>query len=162
MSVRTNLQDVLAGAVGGAVGTLVMEQAGNLLYALESDAKREREEALRSKPPYQVMAEKAGRAVGRELTEDQAGRAGTALHWAYGLGWGVLYALVRKRARPLARAGGLPFAALFFLVGDEGVNWALGTTPPPQEFPWEAHARGLAGHAIFIAVVELVCRGMGR
>ena len=29
---------------------------------------------------------------------------------------------------------------------DEGLNPALGLTPGPDRFPWQAHARGLAGH----------------
>lgn len=162
MPEQTVIRDALAGALGGALGTVAMEQAGTALYALESEEKKRREEQLRREPPYKVMAAKAARAAGRELSEEQKKKAGMALHWAYGLGWGVLYGVLRRRSRPLAFAAGLPFAVLFFAIGDEGVNWALGTAAPPREFPWEAHARGLAGHIVFTAVAEVVCRGLER
>lgn len=70
--------------------------------------------------------------------------------------------MLRRRVPALAKAGGLPFATLFYLAGDEGMNWAFGTTAPPREFPWQAHARGFAGHAAFVAVTELVCRSLDR
>ena len=157
---QTLIKDALAGALGGALGTLAMEQAGTVLYAIESEDKKRREEELRAEPPYQVMAAKAARAAGRELSDEQKKKVGMALHWAYGLGWGVLYGVLRRRSRPLALAAGIPFAVLFFAIGDEGLNWALGTTPPPREFPWEAHARGLAAHIAFTAVAEVICRGL--
>lgn len=160
MPEQTMIQDALAGALGGALGTLAMEQTGTVLYGLETEDKKRREEELRAEPPYQVMAAKAARVAGREFSEEQKKKAGMVLHSAYGLGWGVLYGVLRRRYRPLAFAAGLPFAVLFFAIGDEGVNWALGTTPPPQKFPWEAHARGLAAHIAFTAVAEVVCRGL--
>ncbi len=51
-------------------------------------------------------------------------------------------------------AGGLVFGLAFWLLIDEGANVALGLTPGPAEFPWQAHARGLAGHLVFGVATE--------
>lgn len=37
---------------------------------------------------------------------------------------------------------------------DEGAVYALGLTPGPANFPWQTHARGLAGHLVFGAVTD--------
>lgn len=51
-------------------------------------------------------------------------------------------------------AGGLGFGAAFWALMDEGAVYALGLTPGPWNFPWQAHARGLAGHLVFGAVTD--------
>ncbi len=104
-----------------------------------------------------LVAEAAGgRLLGAQVLADGAGEVIQAAALALRAGMTVL----RRRSRPLAFAAGLPFALLFFAIGDEGINWALGTTPRPEAFPWEAHARGLAAHVVFTAVAEVVCRGL--
>jgi hypothetical protein len=52
--------------------------------------------------------------------------------------------------RPI-RAGLLVGAAVFVLV-DEGLN-AVQLEPSPSDFPIEAHARGVVGHAAFGAAL---------
>jgi len=37
---------------------------------------------------------------------------------------------------------------------DEIGNVALGLTPGPRAFPWQAHARGLAGHLVLGLAAE--------
>lgn len=151
--------DALAGATGGILGTLAMEKASQLLYGVESTAARKREEAIREEPPYQAMAAKILGLLGQDLPDEQVQKAGQVLHWAYGIGWGALYGIARRRAPVFAAGFGLPFAGSFALIGDELINWMARTAPPPQAFPWQAHARGFAAHAVFVAVAEIVCRG---
>jgi hypothetical protein len=50
--------------------------------------------------------------------------------------------------------GGLAFGTAFYLLMDEGAVYALGLTPGPTKFPWQTHARGLAGHLAFGAVAS--------
>ncbi len=69
---------------------------------------------------------------------------------------------MRKRWPAAALLKGLPFGAAFFVVVDEFVNVALGLTPGPRAFPWQAHARGLGGHLTFDATSELVLEGLDR
>lgn len=153
------LKDALLGALGGIAGTMAMGKLSSFLYKFESEEKKHKEETLRKQPPYQTMAEKMARNIlNKELTDQQKKKAGMALHWAYGIGWGALYGVLRKRVPMLSKAAGLPFATAFTLIGDEGMNTAFGVTPPPREFPWEAHARGYAGHIAFTATLEAVSR----
>lgn len=42
------------------------------------------------------------------------------------------------------------------LVVDEGANTALGLTAPPHEWPWQAHARGLAAHLVYGTALGLL------
>jgi hypothetical protein len=37
---------------------------------------------------------------------------------------------------------------------DETLTPALGLTPGPDAFPWQTHARGLAGHLVFGTVAN--------
>jgi uncharacterized membrane protein YagU involved in acid resistance len=156
-------RDAAFGALGGIIGTVVLEQVAKALYAVESEETKRRQEHVRTLPPYEVMAEKMGnRMLGRELSEPARKRTGLALHWGYGIAAGALYGVLRRRVRAVARIAGAPFSLAFFLLGDELLNLALGTAAPPQEFPWQAHARGLATHAAFTADAEAVCSGADR
>lgn len=146
--------DLVKGAVAGAVATKVLETVGTYLYGLEDGATRRREEQVRPKEPVLVAAEKLAAATGTRLGERQLGRLGTALHWATGIGGGVLYALLRRRVSGVASARGLWFGLAFFLLVDELANWALRLTPGPTAFPWPAHARGLATHVAYGVAAE--------
>jgi hypothetical protein len=53
-----------------------------------------------------------------------------------------------------AIARGVAFGTAFWLMMDEGAVYALGLTPGPTAFPWQTHARGLAGHLTFGAVAD--------
>jgi uncharacterized membrane protein YagU involved in acid resistance len=67
---------------------------------------------------------------------------------------GAVYAVLRRRV-PWASLGfGTLYGALFWLAVDEAANTVLGLTPPPGEFPWEAHARGLGGHLVYGVATE--------
>jgi uncharacterized membrane protein YagU involved in acid resistance len=95
------------------------------------------------------MAEKADKLLHLGLSEEQRPRLAQGLHWTYGLGAASGYALIRRRA-PLAAAGqGLLFGGLFALIGDELFTAVTGLAEPPQEYPWQAHARGFVGHLAF-------------
>jgi uncharacterized membrane protein YagU involved in acid resistance len=37
---------------------------------------------------------------------------------------------------------------------DEAALTLMGLTPPPKNFPWQTHARGLAGHLVLGATIE--------
>lgn len=65
-----------------------------------------------------------------------------------GAGAGAVYGLLRGRVPGADAGAGLLFGTAFWLVIDEGVNYALRLTPGPASFPWQTHARGLAGHLV--------------
>ena len=148
---RNALADLALGALASAAGTWIMGKTTTFLYEQEDSKARRREDQARGdKSAYEIAAEKAAGLVGRKLSKKERKKLGSAIHWATGIGSGVLYALLRRRlgGRGLGRdlgAGTLFGTAVWFLL-DEVANPALGLTPGPTAFPWQAHARGLAGH----------------
>lgn len=152
---RSILIDLLAGAAAGAAATWVMGKATTAMYDYEGEEARQQEDEARGgKTAYGVAAEKAAGLAGRELSARQRQRYGGAIHWALGAGAGALYGVMRHRTSWASAGFGALYGTLFWLVMDEGSNTILGLTPPPGEFPWEAHARGLAGHLVYGVTTE--------
>ena len=91
-------EDLIKGAIAGAVATWVMGKVTNTMYEREDRwARRHEDDAREGKTSYGVAAEKAGRALGASLDKDQNERVGAAIHWALGIGAGAVYAVVRRR-----------------------------------------------------------------
>jgi hypothetical protein len=155
---RPFVLDVTLGAAAGAAGTWLMDRATTSLYERENAAAKKRENAARGdRTAYEIAAEKGAKLVHRELDDQGRKRVGAAIHWALGTGAGVTYALLRRRGGPLARLGsGLVFGLAFWLLMDEIALTAAKLTPPPGVFPWQAHARGVAGHLVLGGAVESV------
>jgi hypothetical protein len=148
-------EDLIKGAIAGAVATWVMGKVTNTMYEREDRwARRQEDDAREGKTSYGVAAEKVGRRLGASLGKDQNEQVGAALHWALGVGAGALYAVTRRRFGSIGRVAGLGFGTMFWAVVDEGLVPALGLTPGPRAFPWQAHARGLAGHLTFGTVTD--------
>jgi uncharacterized membrane protein YagU involved in acid resistance len=101
-----------------------------------------------------VAAEKAAHSVGADLGDEERKRAGSAIHWALGVGAGAVYAVLRRRFQTVGRAAGLGFGTMFWAAIDEGLVPALGLTKGAGAFPWQTHARGLAGHLTFGTVTD--------
>lgn len=154
---------VVRGAFAGAVANWVMGKVTTVLYEREDPDAREREDEVRhGRTAMEVAAEKVAGVAGKDLDRASRGRLASALHQAVGIGAGVVYALTMGRRRRRRVWDGLAFGTGFFLLVDEGVNTAFGFTPPPRAFPWQAHARGLAGHLVFGATTDAVLRATGR
>lgn len=155
--------DLLRGAIAGAAATWVMHQVTTWMYQHESEEARERENRARGgRTAYAAAADRIAGSAGAELEGEQRSQAATALHWATGIAAGIAYALARRRWPTVARAKGLPFGIGFFLLIDEGMNTTLGFVPLPRAFPWQAHARGAAGHILFGVVTHAVLAGLDR
>lgn len=153
------LGDIALGAAAGAVGTWVMGQATTYLYENEDKEAREREDRARDgKSAYETAAEKAASLVGQALSDDERKKIGSAIHWAVGIGSVTLYTLLRRRliGRGVGKnlAAGALFGTALWALLDEAGNVALGLTPKPSAFPWQAHARGLAGHLVLGLAAE--------
>ncbi len=155
--------DVVKGAVAGAAATWLMNQVTTYLYEHEDEGARRREQRARGgKTAYGVVAEKAAALVRKPISDEQRRKAGEAIHWTMGIGAGVGYALLRRRYRAVELGRGLAFGTAFFLVVDELANAALGLTPGPRAFPWQAHGRGLAGHLVLGATTDAGLRVLDR
>src|SRR6267143_3685203 len=108
------------GALAGVLATIAMEPVTEFLYEHEDDQHKKREEELRKQyDPLATLAARLIELVGAEPTEERKHRLATVLHWAYGMGWGILYARVRRRMPILRKGLGVPFGVLFALIGDE-------------------------------------------
>lgn len=147
--------DVLLGAAAGAAATWLMDRATTAILERQSEETRDREDLARGdRTAYEIAAEKSARLAGRELTGEERKKAGQAIHWSMGIAAGALYGAIRNRARGLGPGSGLAYGVAFFLMVDEGAQSLLGLTPPPDRFPWQTHARGLAGHLVLGAALE--------
>lgn len=157
------IADLAEGAVAGAVATWAMGRVTNALYARENKSAREREDRVRhGTTAYEVAAEKAAGLAGKTLTKQQRQRYGTAIHWTLGVAAGALFGALRPRSPGVARGAGTLFGAAFWLAMDETATPALGLTPGPRAFPWQTHARGLAGHLVFGSVANATLATLQR
>lgn len=151
--------DLVKGALAGAAATWLMGLTTSYLYEREGREAREREDDARGgKTAFGVAAEKGAALVGRDLSEEERQQYGAAVHWALGAGAGAVYAAARGRIPGARAGGGLLFGTAFWALVDEGANVAFGLTPGPTAFPWETHARGLAGHLVFGVAAEATLR----
>ncbi|HUR94022.1 MAG TPA: DUF1440 domain-containing protein [Gemmatimonadales bacterium] len=147
--------DLVKGAIAGGVATWVMGKVTTSLYEREDRwARRQEDDARGGKSSYGVAAEKAARAFGKPLKGEQGEQLGSAIHWGLGIGAGAVYAVLRRRFESVGRIAGVGFGTAFWALVDEGVVPALGLTPGPRAFPWQTHARGLAGHLTFGTVTD--------
>jgi len=153
------LLDLALGALAGAAATWVMGKATTYLYENEDPQARKREDEARGGgSAYENAAKKAAGLAGKELSEEETKKIGSAIHWAIGTSAGAGYGLLRRRlagngvGRDLAL--GALFGAAVWLLLDEAGNVALGLTPGPKAFPWQTHARGLAGHLVLGLATE--------
>jgi hypothetical protein len=154
--------DVIKGAIAGAVATWVMGRVTTYFYDRENpSARRAEDEARGGQTAYEVAAEKTARLLGKSLDRQQRQRLGSAIHWALGIGTGAVYAVVRRRFVRVGTLGGTGFGTAFWAVVDEGLVSLLGLTPSAPRFPWQTHARGLAGHLTFGTVTDATLRALG-
>jgi hypothetical protein len=153
------LTDLALGALAGAAATWVMGKATTYLYEHEDQQARQREDQARGgSTAYETAAKKAAGFTGRELSEEEGKKLGSAIHWAIGIGAGAAYGLLRRRLAGRSVGQDLALGALFgtgvWLLLDEAGNTILGLTPGPRAFPWQTHARGLAGHLVLGLTTE--------
>jgi hypothetical protein len=147
--------DVAKGVVAGAVATMVMSRATTLLYkGLDGEALAREKAAEKGGPAVKVAARKLADIAGAELSGEQEGRAANAVHWAVGLGAGALYGALRPRVKWADQAQGLGFGTAFWLVADEMLVPLLKLSSGPTKYPWQTHARGLAGHLTYGLVAD--------
>ena len=156
-------EDLVKGAIAGAVATYVMGRITTFMYDREDRrARKQEDEARGGETSYGTAAEKGAELVGSRLSSKEREQAGSAIHWALGIGAGAGYAVVRRRLAFLGSTVGTAFGTAFWAFVDEGVVPALGLTPGPLAFPWQAHARGLVGHLTFGTVTDGTLRVLDR
>lgn len=159
--------DLLAGAVAGAVAVWVMDRIDWFDYRHEDPQARERTQQVRpgGMAPAQVVAARVAGHLDRPIGSRRRHSLGLAVHYTLGMGPGALYAALRDRY-PIMRAGhGALFGLGLFVVQDELLNSVTGLAAKPDEYPWQAHARGLIAHVVYGVATETlvnVLAGSGR
>jgi hypothetical protein len=163
---RTNrgntLNNALKGAVAGAIGVWVMDRLDWFIFTHEDPAARRRTEQVRPNglDPAHVAVNNAAEAMGTELSPAQPHPAGVAMHYALGIGPAALYGAFRERL-PMRSAGqdhlyGLGLGLGLYLIQDQALNSITGLSADPRQYPWQAHARGLAAHLVLGLVTNTV------
>ncbi len=154
----------LIGAAAGAVGTWALDRADWAMWKNESEDARLQTNAVRpnGEPPAHVLVSKAEQMFGLNPTPEQHEIAGVAVHYAIGIGPAIVYSILRDKLPGHGPVRGALFGLGLFLIQDEGVNAATGLGAKPQDYPWQAHARGLVSHLVYGVVTEMVLDFMDR
>lgn len=156
MGVRAVVAGVVTAALAGYAGTKVMEPVSVALYKAESPGTQAREDAVRPGAPYQLAAKKTASAVGLSLSDKAVDRVGLAFHHGLAISWAPLYGTLRRRARLSGPTAAAVTGAAMSALADETLTPLLGFSAPNRAYPLATHARGVAAHLVFGAVVGAV------
>lgn len=133
--------NIWVGALAGYAASRTMDQATSRFYASQTEHSKLREEELAPGGTLVQLGKQLGSAIGRELSDEDAGRVGLAVHRTLGASYGMAAAgLVRRGVPPLL--AGLAVGAIAWAVVDEGTAIQTFT-----DYPVESHLRGVVGHA---------------
>jgi uncharacterized membrane protein YagU involved in acid resistance len=150
MQTKGIIAEIGAGLIGGYVGTKVMEPVEIKLYALESEAARKQEDAVRPGSPYEIAARKTAGFLGLHLSDHQVKMAGTLFfHDGLGLSWGALTMLFQRRTRLNPLLAGALSGTVMWLAVDERMTPAFGFSAPDRAYPLVTHLRAFIGHLVF-------------
>ena len=145
---------LLAGAVGGAAGTLLMTKSMPLAGKLPERFKP----PMPSEDPGHFMVRQGERVVG-PLSPKMHSRAVQGLRWSYGLTWPLgLAALSRVlglRSTGKTLAAGALLGAVVWLVGYEGWLPAAGLVPRAHRLPPGKNATALMSHVAYGTLAAL-------
>jgi hypothetical protein len=147
------------GFVAGAAGTAVM--TGYQLAVAKARGRPLSTPVPRTWAEAPAPAQVAKRILGRRVTKQQAPLLTNALHWLYGISWGVAYGTAAAVVRPSAAAGaGVLGGGLWGLSYAELVP--LGIYQPPWEYPPAELALDLSYHLVYGAGVAAAYAALDR
>lgn len=153
---RPLLLDLAIAPFAGYLATRAMEPVGAWMYEHQSQADRDREEAVRPGPPYRVAAQKTFALLGLDLSDDVLDKAALVFHYGLAVSWAPTYALLRRGTHLGLIAAGLGSGAAMSAIVDEGLTPALGFSAPNRAYPAAAHVRGALAHLAFGLAVAAV------
>ena len=143
-----------AGAVGGAVATLLLQKTMPLAKKLPATLRP----PMPNQDPGEFMVNQGEKIVGPVSPKlHSAGAQG--LHWAYGMFWPVglaaLSGALGLRSVGKTVAAGAVLGAVCWAVGYEGWLPAAGLTPPAHRLPLGKNAAGLVSHVAYGTLASL-------
>jgi hypothetical protein len=142
-------EDLVVAALAGYLATKAMETVSMKLYELESEEDRQREDALRPGPPYEIAAKRIAASLGVELQGKALERASLAMHYGLALSWSPLYGVLRRTRGTHPALAGLGTGAAMSLIADEAITPLLGYSAPNRAYPLPTHLRGFLAHLVF-------------
>jgi len=158
---------VIAGGIGGLVGTWAMNEAQRLWTvavdgrAPSSAAGRHDARDWQERAEHQNSNELAAQAVarrvlGRRLTRDELAVAAPFVHFLFGGAMGALYGAYAAPRRQ--RPSGAAFGCALWLAADEIAMPVLGLSRSTVERPLEMHMQAFGAHLVYGIVTELTRR----
>ena len=149
METKEMLTDAALVGVAGFGAAKIMGKATTVMYEQTTEEAKQEEKEASYGVAYDVAAKKTAELAGKELSQDQASKAGNALHYALALGWVPVYMVARRRFGMTPFGAGAATGLSMAVLVDEIANPLLGFTPPPSKYPLVTHLRGLAGHLVY-------------
>lgn len=154
---------LLTGAASGLVAGAVTGRADRFMDRFVSAEHKKRDRRVRAAPAHQMAGPFFGRKIkGRRLNRREKKKAQALFSIAYGIGWGLIYAALRRKFPRLSRWGGLPFAVPFFFACDGTIAPLLGVSPTLRRIPWQPSVKELGNHIAWTAASEMVQRAASR
>jgi uncharacterized membrane protein YagU involved in acid resistance len=145
---RNMLIKLAAGAVGGAVATMLMQKSMPLAKKLPERL----QPAMPKRDPGHFMVEQAEKIVGPLPPKVHSGAA-HGLHLAYGITWpmglAALSGALGLRSIGKTIAAGAALGAIVWLISYEGWLPAVGLAPPAHRLPLVKNASGLVSHVAY-------------
>ncbi|MDB4962843.1 MAG: hypothetical protein JWP01_2842 [Myxococcales bacterium] len=173
LAMQRRLELALLGTVGGVAGLVakrvVAEAWNRLIKPRRTDHRSKRSWSLVGE--HHVPGEYSNVALARVLYTKVAGHPpsertlrllGTGVHWGFGVGTAVLYAVVRDTCKDLDARGGLTLAiAVWALVDEIGMSLA-GLQDAPTSYPIRAHTSSLVSHLGYGLAVAATTQTLAR
>lgn len=155
---------MLKGALAGAVGVWVMDRVDWFMFEHEDQDARHQTEQVRPEgmDPAHHTVNKVANAAGKDLSPSQPNAPGVAMHYGLGVAPGALYGALRDRVPAIGTGRGSLFGLGLYLMQDEGLNTLMGSAAKPNEYPWQAHARGLISHVVYGVATDTTLRLLNR
>ena len=154
--------DLTRGAIGGAVGTYVMDVATTAVMQRQSASVNAREADARpnGKSSVENLVDRLEAVTGQRIPKDQRPMVEQAVHFGLGVVPGALYATMRRA--PFGGATrGIALGLLLWALNDEYLNTRLGLAGPYDAYPPETHLRGLVGHLALGVTTDMTIHVLG-
>lgn len=149
------LTDIAIGAVGGTIGTMLMNRASSVMYEREDLQTRQYEEKLRHNeyPPQALAGKVIKLATGREPATETKEKLALPIHMGLGAVAGALFGAMSRQVPAPTIAAGIGFGVLMWATLDEVGVPIAGLSPSSFRFPWQNHARALTNHVVYGATL---------
>jgi hypothetical protein len=160
---------LIAGGVGGLVGTWAMSEAQRVWTRLVAgdapesaggrhdarDWQERREHRNSNELAAQILA---GWVLDRRLTQEELRVAAPLVHYAFGAALGAVYGAYAERRQ--ASGSGAAFGATVWLAADEIAMPLLGLSDSTARRPLEMHLQSLVAHLVYGTAAEWTRRSV--